>query len=241
MNDDRYSATASAYDLFSAPYRAAQLAALEEVLPRFQVKEGPILDIGAGSGAISARVLEQLPAVRVVALEPSAAMRALLLGRVAENPEWFPRITVRPEAFFDAELPDQAGGVILLGVIGHFDRGERLAVLAELARHLPTGAGVLVDLQPPKRPEPVAPWEFIAATVGDIEYRGVAEATPVDDETMRWRMTYLTIDGDRVLTEDSIEHLYRHPDPARFQVEAADAGFDISPASVETFWILQRR
>lgn len=61
-------------------------------------------------------------------------MRSLMLGRIAEHPEWFPRVTVRPEAFFDAPLPERIGGAILFGVIGHFDTGERQAVLAELAR-----------------------------------------------------------------------------------------------------------
>lgn len=240
MDDDHYRATASAYDLFSAPYRAAQLAALDEALPLFRLAAGPIVDVGAGSGAISARVLEELPAAQVVALEPSAAMRALLLGRVAGHPEWFPRITVRPEAFFDATLPDHVGGAILTGMIGHFDTGERLAVLAELARRLPAGAGVLIDLQPPERPKPVAPYEFTAATVGAIEYRGIAEAMPLDDETLEWRITYLTIDGDRVLTEDTVKHVYRHPNPAQFRAEAAAAGFAATPASVDTFWLLQR-
>lgn len=240
MENDPYSATASAYDLFSAPYQAAQFAALAQVLPRLRADAGPILDIGAGSGAISARVLGELPAAQVVALEPSTAMRALLLGRIAGHPEWFPRITVRPESFFDAELPDTVGGAIMLGVIGHFDTGERLALLAELARRMPSGAAVLVDLQHPQRPERVEPYEFTAAMVGDIEYRGIAEAVPVDDETMRWRMTYLAIAGERVLTEDTIEHVYRHPDPMRFKSEAAAAGFDAEPLSVDTFWVLTR-
>lgn len=241
MDHDRYRATASAYDLFSAPYRAAQLAALSEALPDFHPDAGPILDIGAGSGASSAHVLERLPAARVIALEPSAAMRSLALGRIAGHPEWFPRITVRPEAFFDADLPDRIGGAIALGVLGHFDTGERQALLAELARRLPSGAAILVDLQDPQRPERVEPYEFTAATVGGIVYRGIAEAWPVDDETMRWRMSYLAVDGERVLTEDTVEHVYRHPGATRFRRECEDAGFDPRRQGDGTFWLLARR
>lgn len=241
MEHDRYGATARAYDLFAAPHRRAQLAALTETLPSFAPESGPVLDIGAGSGANSAHILEYLPQARVVALEPSAAMRSLALGRIAAHPEWFPRITVRPESFFDAELPDRIGGAIMLGVIGHFDAGERQAVLAELARRLPPGAALLVDLQDPQRPARLEPYEFTAASIGDIEYRGIVEAWPVDDETMRWRMSYLAIAGDRVLTEDTVEHLYHHPDVERFQREAEDAGFDPARLHTETFWMLVRR
>ena len=81
MHDDPYRAAAGAYDLFAAPYRAAQQAALAEALPHFQPEVGAILDIGAGSGTAAVEILERLPEAHVLALEPSATMRALLLGR----------------------------------------------------------------------------------------------------------------------------------------------------------------
>lgn len=126
-------------------------------------------------------------------------------------------------------------------MIGHFDAGERRAVLAELARRLSPGAATLVDLQDPERPHRVEPYEFTAATVGEIVYRGIAEAWPVDAETMRWRMSYLALDGDRVLTEDTVEHLYTHPAPELFRAEAEAAGFDALRLDGGSFWILTRR
>ncbi|WP_246957116.1 class I SAM-dependent methyltransferase [Brachybacterium sp. Marseille-Q7125] len=233
MHDDPYRAAADAYDLFAAPYRAAQQAALAEALPHFQPEVGAILDIGAGPGTAAVEILERLPEAHVLALEPSATMRALLLGRIAERTELHPRITVRPEAFFDAELPQQLGGAIMLGVLGHFDVMARKAVFAELARRLAPGAGVLTDLQLPQTPEPVPPHEFTAAQIGDVEYRGIAEAKPIDDEQMRWRMIYLTLAGERVLTEEWAEHTFNHPDPDRLKAEALDAGFDIKPTRTQ--------
>jgi cyclopropane fatty-acyl-phospholipid synthase-like methyltransferase len=73
MGTDNYQATASAYDLYTAPYQDAQRDALTQALPHFLPDDGPILDIGAGSGAISEQVLLHLPEARVVALEPGCS------------------------------------------------------------------------------------------------------------------------------------------------------------------------
>ncbi|MDN6304507.1 MAG: class I SAM-dependent methyltransferase [Corynebacterium sp.] len=238
--DDRYAATAGAYDLFAAGYRAGQVAALDAVRPKLLPRDGPILDIGAGSGLNSVWVLTHVPDSEVVALEPSPSMRALALGRVAEHPEWFTRITVRPEDFFSAPLPPTIGGAILLGVLGHFDPGERAAVLAELAARLPEGGAALIDLQDPETPARVEPFEFTAAQIGQLSYRGIAEAWPDGGERMRWRMTYLTLDGERVLLEDTTEHVFHHPSPGTVAAEASRAGLGLERVGETTFWLLTR-
>ncbi|HMR48087.1 MAG TPA: class I SAM-dependent methyltransferase [Arachnia sp.] len=238
---DAYAATASAYEFFALPFRDAQYAALDRLVPSLRPDAGPILDIGAGSGAFTAWALERFPAARVVALEPSPAMRALLLARIAASPAWYPRVTVRPEGFFDATLPERLGGAIALGVLGHFDPGERRAVLAELAARLPRGGAALIDLQEPQRPRRIAPYEFTVATVGDLTYRGIAEAWPMGIEEMRWRMTYLSLEGERVLTEETTEHLYHHPAPDLFAREAEDAGLTARRLEEGPFWLLERR
>ncbi|MCP3424677.1 hypothetical protein NBM05_01165 [Rothia sp. AR01] len=224
---ESYAATASAFDLFSAPARPARLAALGELLPLLRPEEGPILDVGAGSAAAAAVILDRVPSARVMAIEPSRSMRSLALGRIAEHPEWFERITVHPEDFFSADLPRRLGGALALGVIGHFDGGERRAVLAELAARLPRGGGALLDLLPPARPTELPAEEFTAAVIGDLTYRCIAEAWPAggaDAELMRWRMTYLTLEGERVVVEDVAEFDYRHPEADVLVAEAADVG-----------------
>ncbi|MGC3953649.1 MAG: class I SAM-dependent methyltransferase [Propionicimonas sp.] len=239
MADDDYAAAAAAYDLFAAAARPAQTAALERLLPLLRPEFGPILDVGAGSGAHTATLLERLPEARVLALEPSRAMRSLALSRLAEHPEWFGRVTVRPEDFFAASLPPRLGGAVLLGVIGHFDPGERAAVLAELAARLPADGAALLDLQAPERPRRLAAHEFTAAQLGDLGYRGIAEAWPVDAELLRWRMTYLCLEGERVLTEDTTEFHYRHPAPGVLAAEAEQVGLRLSPLD-QTHWLLHR-
>lgn len=221
---DSYAATAEAYDFHIAAQRQGQIAALEELRPRLSTEFGPILDIGAGSGLNSAWVLEHAPGAEVVALEPSPAMRSLALGRIAAHPEWCDRITIRPEDFFSATLPSTIGGAILLGVLGHFDPGERAAVLAELAARLPRGGAALIDLPEPETPARMEPVEFTSAQVGQLTYRTIAEAWSEGDELLRWRITYLTLDGERVLTEETAEHLYHHPSERTVMEEARQVG-----------------
>lgn len=237
---DAYGATAGTYDLFAAADRPRVLTALDALLPRLLPQAGPVLDVGAGSGLNLAVLLDHISDVRVVALEPSPAMRALALAKVAANPTWFERVTVRPEDFFSASLPDVIGGALLLGVIGHFDPGERAAVLAELAARLPDNGVALVDLRSPERPCRIEPDEFTAAQIGELTYRGIDEAWPVDTELMRWRTTRLTLEGERVLIEDTAEHEYRHPAPGIVAAEAEQVGLRMEPAGEGGFWLLTR-
>lgn len=239
--DDPYAATAGAYDLLNSPFRADQLRALGHVQPRFRPQDGPVLDVGAGSGLNTAAVLEALPAARVLAIEPSRAMRALLLARLADRPEWAERVTVRPEDFAAAPLPNQLGGAIALGVLGHFDVGGRTALFEALAARLRTGGVTLVDLQAPERPARITATEFGTAVLGDLTYRVSGEAWPLDGDRMRWRMTYQTLQGDRVLVDDTAEHEYHHPPASTVAAEAGAVGLDLARVDDSTFWTLTRR
>ncbi|MFT4227878.1 class I SAM-dependent methyltransferase [Micropruina sp.] len=237
---DPYAATAGAYDLLNAPWRSAQVAALERLRPLLRPDAGPILDVGAGSGLNTAWVLQNLPGSQVVALEPSPAMRALSLSRIAGHPDWYERVTVRPEDFFAATLPPRLGGAILLGVLGHFDAGERAAVFAELADRLPDGGAALIDLQQPERPEAVPAATMASSRVGELEYRLIGEAIPAGGDRLQWRMTYLGLDGERVLTEETTEHIYHHPAPAVVADEAAAVGLGMERLADTTYWLLRR-
>jgi SAM-dependent methyltransferase len=241
ISTDRYAAAAGDYDLFNLAARGGQVAALAAFARSIRTTNGPVLDVGAGSGLNAAWLLEHLPAAQVLALEPSPAMRSLASSRIAAHPEWFDRVTVRPEDFFSASLPERIGGAVLLGVLGHFDAMERAAVFAELASRLPAGGVALLDLQQPERPTRIEAHEFTAAVVGELTYRGIAEAWPLDIERMRWKMTYLTLEGDRVLTEATAELDYHHPTAQTVRTEAAGAGLDLERLGGSTHWILTRQ
>lgn len=221
---DDYRAAASAYDLYAASSRAGQLAALDRWMPQLDSSHGPVLDIGAGSGANLAYVLDSRSDVSMWAIEPSGAMRALALAKIAERPEWFDRVTLWPDDFFSSPLPHRIGGALLLGAIGHFDPGERAAVFAELAMRLPSGGATLLDLQDPPDRARTEPYDVTVATIGEITYRSIAECWALEGERSRWKISYLTLADDRVLTEDTVEHDLHYPTPDTVAADAARVG-----------------
>lgn len=234
---DRYAVSAGWWDLIQPS--AQRAAALRALSSRVRPEVGPLLDVGAGSGSAVLTVLADLPECRALALEPSRAMRSLLLSKIAAQQGLSTRITVRPEDFFGASLPERIGGALLLGVIGHFDAGERAAVLAELAARLPAGGAALIDLPEPRRPHRVPADERTVATVGELTYRLIAEARPLGTELMHWRITYLTLEGDRVLIEDTVDFQYRHPAVEVVAEEARAVGLGLETVS-GGHWLLTR-
>ena len=238
MSKDAYAISAPVYDLLNASFRPGQVAALERLIPLVRAESGPVLDIGAGSGLNTVFVLERLPEARVYALEPSTAMRALVLTKVAAHPEWFDRVTIRPEAFGAAPLPDAISAAILLGVLGHFSPDERAALFAALAARLPEGGAALTDLQPPCRPARVESYEIASARIGDLTYSGLAEGWPLDDERMHWKMTCRTLEGDRVLAEETTEYMFRHPDPEVIWAELRATGLSLDQIDDTTFYLI---
>ena len=108
--DDPYAALAEWYDLEhdaiteDIEYFARQIAASASARPR-------VLEIGSGTGRIAAGLA--LAGYEVVGVEPSAAMRARCLARLAALPERVARrvtvvednarlLTLPPDARFDA-------------------------------------------------------------------------------------------------------------------------------------------
>lgn len=239
MNRDQYYASASAFDLHSLAFRPVQEARIASIRDLLLPRAGVILEIGAGSGAVTGMLLDALPKAKVLSFEPSASMRALAMQRIAARPDWFERVTLRPEAF-DAELlPSRIGGAVLLGVLGHFKAAERTALFAGLARRLPPGGVVLFDLQPPERPQHVPASVFSSVRVGALEYLAMSEGEPAGADAMRWRVRYVVRDGDRVIDSRSAEYLFHHPNPAVLAAEAGRAGFDMRPLDEQGGWLLE--
>lgn len=228
------------YDLIAEGYVDSQISALNELLPLVDPKNGPILDIGCGSGRQLAHILEALPSAHVIGVEPSDAMRSLALGRFAVNPGWRDRVTIRPEGALEAPLPERISGVIMLGVFGHFTRFERSELMARLARRLPERGAILLDLQLPEEPAEVAPYLFADTRLGGLRYRGFAEGTPVEGEAMRWRMTYQTLDGDAVIEQHSGESIFHHPRHDLVREEMREHGLALTQVPDTTYWLAVR-
>ncbi len=240
MDEDGYRGAAAAYDLLAEPYTEKNDAALRAFLPRLDPAAGPVLDIGCGSGRDLAYLLDALPTAHVIGWEPSESLRAVAVGRLTARPEWRDRVTVRPEDALTAPLPAVLGGVLLRGVLGHFSPDERAMLWERLSAALPAGGAILFDLQPPEQPEEIAPYIFADAYLGALRYLGIAEGTALGGERMLWTMTYQTLDGDKLLEEQTAEHVFHHPSPAAVAAGLRGAGFRLDHLADTTSWAATR-
>lgn len=175
---DPYATIAEYYDLMAVErwrqLGPAVLAALDGVAPT----AGPLLDLGAGTGLVTAAIADAVPGAVIVAVEPSPAMRAVLLSRLVAREDLRRRVTVLPVAFAAAELPPRLCGAVALGMLGHLDPADRAARWRTLAARLAPGAPAIVEIQPPAQPEPVPMARFTHIAVGDHDYEGWAQAEP---------------------------------------------------------------
>ncbi|GAA2691556.1 methyltransferase domain-containing protein [Nonomuraea recticatena] len=190
---DQYERSAEFIDVMMAPHWPSLGPPLAEAL---RGVVGPVVDVGAGGGHGTRVIAQAVPEADILAVEPSPALRSVLLARVNEDPALRARVTVLPEGLLEAVLPHRLGAVVAMNVIGHFSPADRHRIWALLAER--AGRAVL-NLQPPT--EPVAVPEFRAAEVrvGRRTYEGWGRAEPAGPDRLTWHMTYRTYqDGELV-------------------------------------------
>jgi len=227
---DAYAAGAEYLELFSLPMWASLRSPLVAALDGVRPAAGPVLDLGAGTGIGTQVLLDALPDARVLAVEPSPALRAVLLAKLADDPERTRRVTVEPADAAGAELPDRLAGAIAMHMVGHLDPEVRRGLWDRLAARLVPGAPLVVGLQPPDEAVAVPLARHSAVAVGDLVYEGWAQAEPTGPASLRWTMTYRTLRGDRVLAEQTAEHDWQIVAPATAVAELAAAGLDAGSA-----------
>lgn len=205
MNGYReYDGAAEYVHLLSLPMWQGLRPRLAAALAGVNGGTGPVLELGAGTGLGTEVVLDTVEAA-VLAAEPSAVLRAVLLARLAARPD-IHRVTVYPAGAADVPLPDRLAGVVGMHMVGHVRPADRRTLWAALAERLAPGAPVVVNLQPPATAVAVPLTPPYGSSVGGLTYQGQGSAEPTGPESVRWRMTYRTLDGDRVLAEVRAEY-----------------------------------
>ncbi len=113
------------------------VTALDEHLPR---GVGHVLDLGAGTGALSQRIAQRFPQVRLTLLDADAAMLAQAKARLTTAID---RFDFQQGSFADA-LPPCDAVVASLALHHLHTRGAKRDVYRNILHALPTG-GVLVN------------------------------------------------------------------------------------------------
>ena len=94
--------------------------------------QGPIVDIGAGTGLGTVLAAQAVPDAEVIAVEPSLILRAVLLARLVGDDDLRRRVTVQATDAADMTLPPRLGGVLAMNMIGHLAPDRRRQLRADL-------------------------------------------------------------------------------------------------------------
>ncbi|GAA1072827.1 class I SAM-dependent methyltransferase [Nocardiopsis composta] len=174
---------------------ATSAPALRAALTGLDTGHGPVLDIGAGTGLVTAAIAEILPSAAIRSAEPSPAMRAVLTSRVFSDPGLRGRVTVLPEPAQDMPLPDSISAAVVFGVAGHIPRAERTELWRRLADRLPPGGPIVVELMGVETPRSIPPVRMCRETLGEQVYEWWISGEPAGAGTMRWRTQWRVYRG----------------------------------------------
>ncbi|MER6688158.1 class I SAM-dependent methyltransferase [Streptomyces minutiscleroticus] len=227
---DPYERSAEYLDIMIADAWRPLAPALADVLTGVKAKTGAVVDLGAGSGRGVRVICDALPRTPVLAVEPSVAMRAVLLARLHDDPELRRRVTVTAGDCASFDWPDGVRAVVALNMLGHLPPPQRRALWARAARHLAPGGALVVNVAPPFEPTTVERVRMAHATIGLSEYEGWASARPSGTDEITWHMEYRTLRQGSPLTQASVEYRWWVAPEEALATEAAEAGLSFRPA-----------
>lgn len=238
---DPYAVSAEFLEMLSRPAWRDLAPALTGCLAGMDPAAGPVLDLGAGTGLGTDVVLDAAPDATVLAVEPSAALRAALFTRVLSRPDGPARVTVVPGTFGQVTLPERLGGMIGMHMLGHLSGAQRGELWRGLVARLAPGAPAVVNLQPPAEPVTVPRTEFVTVTVGDRRYVGSGEAEPDGPDSVRWRMKYQTVVADDLVAEAEVRYHWWTISADQLLAELASAGLAAERRDRDLFVIRRDR
>jgi Methyltransferase domain len=217
-----YSASGEYVHLLSLPAWTDLRPRLAAALAGLDPDGGPVLELGAGSG-LGTDVLLDTVEGDVLAVEPSASLRGVLLARLADRGT--DRVTVFPGGATEVPLPDRITAVVGMHMVGHLAPADRKRLWAAITEHLSPGGPVVLNVQPPAAAEAVPEFPWMSVAVGGLRYEGTGSAAPTGPDSVRWRMRYRTRREDgTVLAEASAEYAWWIVTAEGLAAELAEAG-----------------
>ncbi len=226
---DQYERSAEFIDLMMASYWAGLKPVLTDALQGLPADVGPAVDIGAGGGLGTAVIGRAVPSIDIVAVEPSPALRAVLLSRVNHDPGLRDRVTVIADGFLEAALPTQWGAVVAMNVIGHFSPRQRSEIWALLGQRLDRRGRAVVNLQSPHEPGVVPPFRAAEVRLGRRRYEGWGRAEPAGETGVTWHMTYRVFQDGELVQEVEAAYPWEVLGEQRLRSEVGKHGLTLTP------------
>jgi SAM-dependent methyltransferase len=226
MAADPYAESGEFIDVLSRGAWQALRAPIAEALRQALPQQGPIIDVGAGTGLGTVLVADTVEGGDIIAVEPSPVLRAVLLSRLAAAEPLRRRVTVLATDVGGMRLPARVGGVLAINMIGHLSPQRRREFWADLRQRLAPGAPLIVNLQPPAEVTTIPESPFVSVPIGGRTYQGSGGARPAGDEAVTWTMRYRILDGEGVVEREIVVDYQWHVlSPARLLDELSAAGY----------------
>lgn len=208
---DPYGAVAGYYDLLHVwPFEPARVSFFTNLTPH----GGDVLEIGPGTGRMTLPVAER--AASVLCLERSPTMRAVLLTKLALQPELRNRVTVLDLAAPGFNLGRRFDYVYLAAVLEHVPATARPGLFATLAEHLSMDGVLAMDMvyQEDEESSDQPERETRSARQGECRYTLSSAAWPTGPDLARVRHVYRTYHRDVLVATETVSrdhHLHRPP------------------------------
>jgi SAM-dependent methyltransferase len=216
-----YGSMAEFYELVAERQVASSGPHLRAALASLDPAAGPVVEIGAGTGRVTELIAQALPGARIVAVEPSAPMRAVLTSRLADRPDLRRRVTVLDAAAPDLPLPDVIGAAVVFGVAGHLDPPLRRRLWHRIAERLAPGGIVAVELMGMRAPRAVPAIRQLRETIGRQTYEWWVGAQPEGEGRLRFTSRWVVLDRDGApLREVTDSYLWYPLDASRLERES---------------------
>jgi Methyltransferase domain len=200
---------------------------------------GPVVDVGAGSGLGTLTIAKALPQAEILAVEPVAGLRAVLLSRVYDSPDLVRRVTVLDADFQHAVLPDGVGAVVAMNMIGHLDHDDRRTLWAMLARRLAPGAPIVLNIAPPGSATMVHDTRFCEVPVGRRTYESWGRAEPHAD-SVTWHLRYRVLEGGALVDERAVDYLWWNITEDDLRAEVAEHGLTARSVGATVYAVAKR-
>ncbi|MFD3683939.1 class I SAM-dependent methyltransferase [Nocardiopsis sp. NPDC058631] len=230
---DPYAVSGEFLDIMIAGWWEHHGPAVAEAVRDLPADSGPVVDAGAGGGWGARLLARTLPGTRVLAIEPSPVLRAVLLSRIAASAELRDRVTVDGDDLLSARLPVRVGGVLAANLIGHFSPHERDALWGDLASRLAPNAFILTNLPHPVAPERVERTRMSDIRLGERTYSGWAQAEPDGPERVTWQMAYEVREGDRLVSRSEVRYPWWTVSESSLRAETEPHGLGVTPQGPE--------
>lgn len=202
----RYRGSAEFYEMVAARQAPSSGPPLRVALTGTDTSTGPVLEIGAGTGAITRVIADILPDARILATEPSEVMRGILTSRVHRDPDLRRRVTVTPDPAEALPAGPSCCAAVLFGVVGHLTAPERAALWTTLRSRMAPGGRIAVELMGVAAPRTIPPVRMLREAIGEQTYEWWSSGTPVGADLMRFESRWKVFRGRELLREVTESH-----------------------------------